>query len=446
MGGVGAGATSATARGTMSPADVRLLLALALVALAGLFAYLVAVEGVGPTALALTAVCLAAVTVAAAYLGRRRLASAGQSLFSLVREGPASVPAELAEPLTAVAEALRSAREERDLLLAALDASPDALLVLDAEGRVRFTNAAASLLLGRERASLAAQPLTWFVPQEAAVEALRRVRRRGGSETLTVDGPGGRPLEMTVAAVGVGGRLLVSLRDLSEARRVDQVRRDFVANVSHELRTPLAALRSALETLREGALDDPEARDLFLARAEAEAQRLTKLVEELLELSRLEAGVAGAPHQPVDLAQVLTRAVERMQPQAERAGLELELRLPPSLPAVQGDAERLERAVVNLLDNAIKFTPAGGSVTVTAAANDGGVTVSVADTGVGIEPADLPRVFERFYKADRSRKQPGAGLGLAIVKHIVEAHGGRVWAESTPGQGSTFNLFLPASP
>ncbi|HXG42406.1 MAG TPA: ATP-binding protein, partial [Dehalococcoidia bacterium] len=356
---------------------------------------------------------------------------------------PADMPPEMAGPLGAVAEALQSARQERDLLAAALDAAPYALLLLDAEGRVRFSNAAASALLGHEAAVLAAQPLSWFLPQEEAVDALRRVRREGGAASLTVEGPGGRPLELTAAAVGSGGRLLVSLRDLTELRRVDQVRRDFVANVSHELRTPLAALKSALEALRTGAKDDPQACELFLARAEEETERMARLVEELLELSRLEAGVDAFVPSPVDLMTVLARAVERMAPRAREAGLVLELDLPSQLPTVQGDAERLERAVLNLLDNAIKFTPAGGSVTVAAGETDGGVLVTVRDTGVGIEPGDLPRVFERFYKADRSRRRPGAGLGLAIVKHIVEAHGGRVWAESAAGQGATFTIFLP---
>jgi|FaiFalDrversion2_1042247.scaffolds.fasta_scaffold00772_3 two-component system phosphate regulon sensor histidine kinase PhoR len=432
----------------MAPPELRLLSALALLLLAALGAYLALVEATGAGAIALAGACLLALVLTAAYLSRRRARSIALALHALPRgeRPPSGPPPELAEPLAAVAEALAAARGERDLLLAALDASPDALLVLDGEGRVRFTNAAASFLLGREAEALVAQPLAWFLPQPQAVEALRQVRRQGGTATLTVEGPGGRPLEMTVAAVGSGGRLLVALRDLSEARRVDQVRRDFVANVSHELRTPLAALKSALETLRAGAQDDPQARDLFLSRAEEETERMARLVEELLELSRLEAGVDAAPPQPVDLPGLLGRAVERMAPLAREKGLHLELRLPPSLPSVQGDAERLERALLNLLDNAIKFTPSGGSVTVAAAEAEGGVLLTVRDTGVGIEPADLPRVFERFYKADRSRQQPGAGLGLAIVKHIVEAHGGRVWAESAPGQGATFSLFLPLAP
>ena len=429
----------------MSTSDLRILLSLALALLVALGVYLVLVEEAGPGAVALAGACLLALALAVAYLGRRRWSASARALYSLAagRPLPADAPAELAGPLAAVAEALHDVRQERDLLLAALDASPDALLVLDAEGRVRFSNAAASTVLGQEPHALAAQPLAWFLPQAEAVDALRRVRREGGSASSTVEGPGGRPLELTVTALGSSGRLLVSLRDLTEVRRVDQVRRDFVANVSHELRTPIAAVKSALEALRAGAQDDPQARDLFLARAEEETERMARLVEELLELSRLEAGVDVFVPQPVDLATVLSRAVERMAPRAREAGLGLALQLPPRLPPVRGDAERLERAVLNLLDNAIKFTPAGGSVTVTAAEGDGGVVLTVRDTGVGIEPADLPRIFERFYKADRSRRRPGAGLGLAIVKHIVEAHGGRVWAESSPGQGSAFSIFLP---
>ncbi len=428
----------------MTTPDLRLLAGLALLLFGGLATY-TAVGAEEALALLLAGACLALLALAAAYLGRKRLALLGQALHSLARTGSPGprTPDELAEPLSALAQALRSAWEERDLLLAAFHASPDGLLVLDAQGRLHLANAAAASLLGQERGTLHAQPLTWFLPHEA-VEALRRLRREGGTITLALEGPGGRALELT--ATGIGAKMmLVALRDLTEARRVDQMRRDFVANVSHELRTPLAALRSALETLRAGALDDPQACQFFLARAEAETQRLTRLVEELLELSRLEAGVGLRALAPVDMDQVLQRAVERMEPQARQAGLALTLRLPSSLPSVLGDAERLERVVVNLLDNAIKFTPPGGSVTVMASATQQGIVVAVQDTGIGIDERDLPRIFERFYKADRSRHQPGAGLGLAIVKHIVEAHGGRVWAESTPGQGSTFYFSLPAS-
>jgi two-component system phosphate regulon sensor histidine kinase PhoR len=249
---------------------------------------------------------------------------------------------------------------------------------------------------------------------------------------------------MTVTPLSRGDwATLVALQELTELRRTEQVRRDFVANVSHELRTPLASLKAAIETLQEGALADPAVAQDFLARAASEVDRLVSLVEELLELSQLEAGVLPLSRRPVDAGELLQRAVERMRPQAERKGLRLLAHDAPGLPSLSADAERLERAILNLLDNAIKFTPAGGTVEASVAPCPEGVLITVRDTGPGIEREDLPRIFERFYKADRSRQSGGAGLGLAIARHIVEAHGGRIWAESQPEQGATFAFALP---
>jgi two-component system phosphate regulon sensor histidine kinase PhoR len=168
-------------------------------------------------------------------------------------------------------------------------------------------------------------------------------------------------------------------------------------------------------------------------------------MEELLELSRIESGEVPMAQEPVELASVLARAVARLRHQAQREGVDLELEDAPALPAIRGDAERLERVAVNLIHNALKFTPAGGSVRVTASIEAGAVVVRVSDTGVGIAPEDLPRIFERFYKADRARSSGGTGLGLAIVKHTVEAHGGSVSVESVPGRGATFSFSIPVA-
>jgi two-component system phosphate regulon sensor histidine kinase PhoR len=166
-------------------------------------------------------------------------------------------------------------------------------------------------------------------------------------------------------------------------------------------------------------------------------------VQELLELSRLESGRVPLARQPRDVGAVLTQAVERLRAQAEKQGVDLALEVAPDLPSLVGDGERLERAVVSLIDNAVKFTPSGGSVSVSASFRDDAVMVEVSDTGVGIASEDLPHVFERFYKADRARG--GTGLGLAVVKHTVEAHGGSVGVESTPGKGSTFRFSIPVA-
>jgi two-component system phosphate regulon sensor histidine kinase PhoR len=223
------------------------------------------------------------------------------------------------------------------------------------------------------------------------------------------------------------------------------VRRDFVANVSHELRTPLASLKSVIETLESGALEDASAKREFLQRGQGEIDRMVQIMEELLELSKIESGQVPLAKELLDINEVAARAVERLQVQARRAKVDLSLKTAPQSVNVVGDAERLERAALNLVQNALKFTPAGGSVAVETALEGGRAVLRVRDTGIGIAPADLARVFERFYKVDRARSGGGTGLGLAIVKHTVEAHGGEVAAESHRGGGSVFSFSIPVA-
>jgi two-component system phosphate regulon sensor histidine kinase PhoR len=199
-----------------------------------------------------------------------------------------------------------------------------------------------------------------------------------------------------------------------------------------------------IETLEGGALDDPVTAREFLERGDAELDRIVLMVEELLELSRIESGEVPLARKELAPAELLVLAVERMKPRAERQGVTLRLDAPAGLPNVSADRNLLERAVVNLIDNAIKFTPHGGAIDVSARSVNGLLSVEVRDSGEGIDPADLPRIFERFYKADRARRAGGTGLGLAIVKHTIEAHGGSIGVESTPGSGSTFRFSIPA--
>jgi two-component system phosphate regulon sensor histidine kinase PhoR len=249
---------------------------------------------------------------------------------------------------------------------------------------------------------------------------------------------------------------VVILQDLTKIRRLDTVRRDFISNISHELRTPLASLKALVDTLRDGALEDPPAAQRFLDRIETEVDALTQMVQELLELSRIESRQAPLSLDPTSVADVVIPPTERLRPQAERASLSLRVDVPSELPHVLADTERVQQVVTNLVHNAIKFTQPGGQVSVRAYADGGDgrspvdvsrdptVVIEVADTGVGIPIDDVPRIFERFYKADRARSGGGTGLGLAIAKHIVQGHGGHIWAESVEGQGSTFCFSLPA--
>ncbi len=232
------------------------------------------------------------------------------------------------------------------------------------------------------------------------------------------------------------------IRDLTQLRHLQTVRQDFVSNVSHELRTPLASLRALVETLRDGALDDPPAARRFLDRMEVEVDALTQMVQELLELSRIESGQVPLERSPVDVHGLIVPAVERLRPQAERAGLALHFDVPEDLPDVMADQVRAPLIVTNLVHNAIKFTPEG-SVTVRAFRDGEAVSIVVRDTGVGIARKDLDRIFERFYKTDRSRTVGGTGLGLSIASHLVRAHGGEIWADSVEGEWSEFGFSLP---
>ncbi len=236
---------------------------------------------------------------------------------------------------------------------------------------------------------------------------------------------------------------LVHIRDLTELRRLEMVRQDFISNISHELRTPIASVKALAETLNEGAIEDPSVAKDFLSRINVEVDKLAQMVQELGELSRIESGEAPLQKRHINIADAIEHAVDRLKAQSDRAGLNLDIDIPPTLPKVMADEARVEQVLVNLIHNAIKFTPSGGRISISAKARDNDILVSVADTGVGIPADDLPRIFERFYKADKSRSGGGTGLGLAIAKHIVEAHGGRIWAESVEGKGSTFNFTLP---
>ncbi|HAM36742.1 MAG TPA: hypothetical protein DEB40_00435 [Elusimicrobia bacterium] len=237
-------------------------------------------------------------------------------------------------------------------------------------------------------------------------------------------------------------------RDIMQLRRSDAVRKDFIANVSHELRTPLAAIKAFAETLRCGAADDSERRLEFIQEIEQNADRMTRLVDDLLELSALESGQRQPARERVDLMRVAAEVAASLKPLADRKQLALRLEPFRDIPEIAGDRGQLKQVLTNLLDNAIKFTPERGAVRIFASARDLRVTVMVQDSGTGIPEADLPRIFERFYRVDkaRSRELGGTGLGLAIVKHIVEAHGGAVAVESRLGEGSVFRFTLPVAP
>ncbi len=290
------------------------------------------------------------------------------------------------------------------------------------------------------------QTLVETVRRHEIVDIWQKSRESRLTETTTCEvGWPKRFLQIVVTPLDqfLPGKSLILLQNLTEIKRLDKVRRDFISNVSHELRTPLASLKALTETLQENALDDPPAARIFLQRMETEVDALSLMVNELLELSRIDSG--RVPLQlvitsPQDLIQ---NAVERLSLQAERSGLTISMEVQPDIPNILADTSRMEQVLVNLLHNAIKFTPRSGSIWVRAIEARNDIKFSVQDTGVGIPETDINRIFERFYKTDRARSSGGTGLGLAIAKHLVEAHGGIIWAESHEGLGSTFYFTLP---
>jgi two-component system phosphate regulon sensor histidine kinase PhoR len=233
--------------------------------------------------------------------------------------------------------------------------------------------------------------------------------------------------------------------DISELKRLEKVRRDFVANVSHELRTPVTVIKGYAETLLTGALTtDPERAAGFLEKIDRHADRLASLVGDLLILSELEAGETPLQPAPVAIESAVAHACALLEEKASAKGISIERDGLGKVSPVLADRGKLEQVMVNLLDNALKYTPDNGAITISANEEDDMVAIMVSDTGIGIPPKDLPRIFERFYRVDtaRSREQGGTGLGLAIVKHIIQQHGGSVAVESTPGKGSTFSVSL----
>ncbi len=224
------------------------------------------------------------------------------------------------------------------------------------------------------------------------------------------------------------------------------MRREFVGNISHELRTPLAAIKAIVDTLRDGAINDKKAAVDFLNRLDVEVDGMTQMVAEVIELSRIETGKIKLKLEPVDLNLLAEEVIARLGPQADRQQVSLSAELASDLPSVQADKERIQQVIVNIVHNAIKFTPPGGKVVVSTKLDDQSVVTRVSDTGIGISKEDLPHIFERFFKADKSRSTSGTGLGLAIAKHIVQTHGGSVWIQSEQGKGSTFGFNLPLRP
>ncbi len=330
-----------------------------------------------------------------------------------------------------------------------LEGMQEGVLVLDRDGRVVMMNPAfrAMLLLGTE----AKGKLLMEVVRHADLhEIVDRARTRRTTALGEIDLPGIKPrrlLTHATAFTGENGGLLAVFVDVTDLRRLESLRRDFVANVSHELRTPVTAMRSAAETLRVSALYDPDVAVAvrFVDMIERNGERLQSLIEDLLELSRLESKEFRLKKEEVDLVVVVNIVLSLFRERAEKKGVKLGIALEEGVGPIITDQRALEQVVANLVDNAIKYCPPGATVTIASQKVPGAVRIVVRDTGHGIDPKHLPRLFERFYRVDagRSRDVGGTGLGLSIVKHLVEALGGQVTVESEVGKGSSFALTVP---
>ena len=358
------------------------------------------------------------------------------------------------DPARAVRAALDRARDrhhaiETDNLrlttiLAALD---DAVVVVGAKQEIRSVNDAALELFPTSFSTLRGRTVIEMTGDHEIADLVRRahLHRTRQEGTIEISGTGRIVRVITVPADDGEGDILLLARDVTQVQHLQTVRRELVANVSHELRTPLASIKLYVETLLDGGLEVPGMAEDRLNKINGEVDELTQLVRELLELARLESGRDQPAFLPVDVAQLGRNAAERLEAQAERAGVTIQQEFSPDLPPLLGDRRMIEGALVNLIHNAVKFTPSGGRVTVGADATNGHIAVWVEDTGVGIPSEHLPRLFERFYKEDPARTGSGTGLGLAIVKHVALAHHGSVTVTSGVGRGSRFTIDLPVA-
>jgi len=364
---------------------------------------------------------------------------------------------EIAQIEGALEQAAEQARLETERAASArlhtaslLSGMAEGVVAVDLQERVLFMNRSAASLLGLE-SQLAEGARLWEALRFPALERALRAALDGIAQEpfdAASPRPDGRTLSISVHAVrskhGFQGAVALLL-DVTEVRKLEQMRIDFVANVSHELRTPLAAVLGALETVADAQSDATTTRR-FLELAQRNAVRLQAIVSDLLELSSIESQASRMSVEPLAIGLPLRSAAAALAGAAESKGVALVLEpLAPGLPAISGNHERLERVFTNLIENAIKYTPAGGHVRASAQLSGRALEVEIEDDGIGIPAAHLPRVFERFYRVDRSRSREmgGTGLGLAIVKHIVRAHGGSVEVESEEGRGALFRVRLP---
>ena len=412
--------------------------------------------------ISVSALVVSALSLALGYYLARRTARSVRSVTEAVRQVAlgdlnhhvealsADETRELADAFNSMAASLRRMVQElsgeRDKLSAVLDTMADGVALIGPEERTELVNSAGLEMLrvrepepiGKRFPEVVRDPdlyrlvascLETQEQQHGEVELFQPIRYLSAIATPIIEG------EAT--------SVLLTIHDLTRMYQVETTRREFVTNVSHELRSPLASVKAIVETLDNGALEEAEVARDFVRRIDWEVDRMSRLIEDLLDLARLDSRQGLISLNTVDLRLLMTEVKESFQERADYKNVRVEVIAPERLPRAVGDEERLRQVLINLLDNALKFTPGSGWVTLSAYPLDELVRVGVRDSGAGIPEDHLPHIFERFYKADRSRQGGGTGLGLAIVKHIVQAHGSEVAVQSREGEGSAFTFTLP---
>ena len=394
---------------------------------------------------------LTVVVVVLAWIASRHARTAERIRTALGAGAAAALGTGVARLRAEVGARNRELAATRDATSRLIEAVGPGVLTIDRELRIVDANPAAHVLLDRGSGTLLGKTvMEGFL--DATVESTARTALEVGAAATEFQraGPDGPAIVVRARRSPAGGAWLM-LDDVAELRRLQRIRTEFIDNLSHELRTPLTTVSLLAETLsREAAVAGSAIPDKMrdrIAKIEIETGHLVQMVNELLDLSRIESGGTVRLVDGLDIGTLAADAADRLRLFAERQGVDLRLERAADLPAVRGDGPRLGQVVVNLVHNAVKFSPDGGTVTVRTEAWGDDVVVSVEDHGVGIPRAAQDRVFERFYKVDRARQRPevggGTGLGLAIARHVIEQHGGRIWVESEEGVGSTFRFALP---
>lgn len=343
-----------------------------------------------------------------------------------------------------IEDRISSIMRSRDDLAAIISRMSDGIIVVNKDKKIiRINNAASKMLNIGETETIGQTFIEVFLDYEINNMMQNCLNNREKQTGMIITSPDRQTLGVVITPIPSDQGCLILLQDLTDIQRFERERRDFLTNISHELRTPLSSIKAIAETLKDGAITDKKVADNFLDKIDIEVDRLYQMVLELGELSRIESSTGKLNKGSFDVTLLLKHVANRLQAQIERAELKLKLHPEKGLIAYDADKDRIEQVMINLVHNAIKFTPSGGTISISSKKEHDSIRFSVADTGVGITGQELTRVFERFYKADKARTGSGTGLGLSIARQIVEAHGGRIWVESNLGKGSTFYFTLP---